>query len=264
LRDGPAALGRLLRHDYGLDGPAAAVLATHFRQQEYASEIPDITTLLIEEVLGIGDTAYYIHTPLNRAANDALARVWVWRLARLTGRTVTSIIADLGFALFLPWDAPLDARQVRAVSAVEDFETDLDKAVSGSVTLRQRFRRVAYTGLMLLRNPLGARRRVGGPDWAERRLFEEVRGGQGRFVLLGQAFREVRDECCDAALAGNFLSELAGLEMHWRRLPRPSPFAEAWTQLEAGPAETTASAEEALEQLHALLTGGRGDDPSLR
>jgi len=38
---------------------------------------------------------------------------------------------------------------------------------------------------MLLRNPLGRRRRVGGADWGERRLFEQVRETLKRRTLPG-------------------------------------------------------------------------------
>src|SRR5205807_976809 len=112
---------------------------------------------------------------------------------------------------------------------------DLDQALAHSVTLRERFQRVALTGLMLLRNPLGRRRRVGGPDWAERRLFEQVRTAAPDFVLLRQAVREVREESCDGEVARAYLAELPRLVLRCRRLPRPSPFVEAWTQLAAGP-----------------------------
>src|SRR5205814_2146466 len=96
----------------------------------------------------------------------------------------------------------------RVVLAVADFDADLTRALADSITLKERFRCVALTGLMLLRNPLGQRRRVGGRDWAERRLFEQVRARDSEFVLLRQALREVRQETVDADTARSFLNEL--------------------------------------------------------
>ena len=62
---------------------------------------------------------------------------------------------------------------------------------------------------MLLRNPLGRGRRVGGRDWGERRLFDQVRARDPDFVLLRQAAREVRADLCDAAAALRYVEELA-------------------------------------------------------
>jgi ATP-dependent Lhr-like helicase len=266
LRHGPDALGRLLRHDYGLDGNALEELTGYFRRQESASEIPDTNCCLIEAVRNhsAGGADYYLHTPLNRAGNDALARVLVLRLGRRGGAGVASLVADLGLAIFLrqvgrhPPPPDLTPEDWRALLSADGFAADLETALADSEALRGRFRRAATVGLMLLRNPLGQRRRVGGRWWGESRLFDQVRAADPDFVLLRQARREVCLDCCDAATAGRYLEELPRRLLRLRWLAAPSPFAESWTQLAAGPFATAESPEEALRRLHAALTGGGG------
>src|SRR5262249_40169540 len=251
---GPDALARLLHADYGLDGPPAETLVAFFQRQESLSEVPDAATFLIEAVHAGTGADYFLHTPLNRAGNDALARVAVLRLARGPSPTAP----DLGFALPLRSAAALSADDWRALLSAEGFDADLSAAIADCETLRERFRRVALTGLMLLRNPLGRRRRVGGDDWAERRLFGEVRAGDPNFVLLRQALREVRQGGCGAHAAPGFLGELPRLTLRCRRLPRVSPFVESWTQVVAGPVQSVESPADALRKLHAALTGAGG------
>jgi ATP-dependent Lhr-like helicase len=265
LRDGPAALGDMLRRDYGLQGPAADALTAYFLRQESFSEVPDTAAALVEVVVHEGGASYYWHTPLNRLANDALARVAVRRLARDRGRSATSIVADLGFALVVRGGLPEGtggegpAGVLRALLDPRGFDADLEAGLEESALVRERFGRVALTGLMLLRNPLGARRRVGGTDWAGRRLFEQVRARDPEFVLLRQARREVRAELCDAAAARAYAEDLAARPLRCRWLPHPSPFAEGWTQSDAGAAESAETPAEALRRLHESLTG-RGED----
>src|SRR5262249_52450366 len=146
--------------------------------------------------------------------------------------------------------------------AADDFDADLTAALAESDSLRERFRRVALTGLMVLRQPLGRRRTVGGRDWVERRLFGQVRAGDPDFVLLRQALREVQSECCDAAAARAFLERLPGQVLRVRRLAQVSPFAAHWTHLAAGPAETVDGPAEALRRLHAALTSEVGSQRS--
>jgi ATP-dependent Lhr-like helicase len=74
-------------------------------------------------------------------------------------------------------------------------------------------------------------------------------------VLLRQAQREVRQECCDAEAARHFLGELPRLTLRCRWLPQVSPFVESWTQVVAGPVESVESPADALRRLHAALTG---------
>ena len=88
---------------------------------------------------------------------------------------MTSLVADLGFALILENDRDLTAEDLLHAMSSTDFDTVLTDALADSVSLRERFRRVATTGFMVLRNPVGRRRKVGGHAWAERRLFEQMR-----------------------------------------------------------------------------------------
>jgi ATP-dependent Lhr-like helicase len=257
LRDGPRALADLLAREYGLGGDAVEVLVAYFQRQECVSEIPETSTLLIEVVGAAPATACYLHTPLNRAGNDALARVLVRRLACDRGQSAQSVVADLGVAVLLRGSRDLSPEDWRALLAVDRFESALDAALAEGPTLRERFRRVAFTGLMLLRNPVGGRRRVGGRDWGERRLFDQVQRDEPDFVLLRQAIREVREQCCDAGAARAFLESVEHMAIRVRRLPCVSPFAESWTQLTEGPAEVVDTPAEVLQRLHAALTGGR-------
>jgi ATP-dependent Lhr-like helicase len=121
--------------------------------------------------------------------------------------------------------------------------------------LRERFQGVATTGLMLLRQPLGGRRRVGGRDWGRRRLFDQVRISEPDFVLLRQAMQEVQAEWCDFQSALSYLRDMPSMTIRCRQLSQPSPFAQNWTQINAGPDDESANPVEALERLHAELTG---------
>ncbi len=254
LRDGPTALAELLRGEYGLMGDAATLLMTYFQRQESVSEIPGGEMLLIEEVSSDQGVDYYFHTPMNRKGNDALARVAVLRLAR-DGIRSAAVVADLGFALqlFDPWaDPPATAR---LLFVAEQFGADLDAALADGPALRQRFGQVALTGLMLLRNPLGRGRRVGGRDWGERRLFDQIKARDPDFLLLRRAEREVRADLCDGSAALRYVEEAARGPIRCRRLARPSPFAEGWTQAAEGPMDPVESPAEALRRLHAALMG---------
>jgi ATP-dependent Lhr-like helicase len=257
LREGSDALIQLLRSEYDLEGEAVVELADLFLRQETLSEIPDPATLLIEIVPAQALTTYYLHTLLNRKGNDALARILTVRLTQRHPEAASplSLIADLGLALYVRGSEELTPEDFRALLRVDSFEEDIRRALADSLVLRQRFQRVALTGLMLLRHPLGRKRRVGGRDWAQRRLFEQVRARLPDFVLLRQAEREVLAEVCDVTAARTFLEELPRLAIHCRRLTQPSPFVEGWTQPGPSEAAPVPSPEETLRRLHETLTG---------
>ena len=249
LREGRTALHHLLADEYALPDDAVTLLADYFEAQETTSEIPEATTLLVEEVnVGI-DTEYYLHTPLNRTANDALARVALRRI----GQSATSQVADLGLMLKLRGREPNIAQRLREWLAPEGFREEHEAALAQSDAARLRFGRVAITGLMVLRNPIGRPRKVGGAGWAGRELFDRLWRRDPSFVLLRQALRETADEVSDATTALTYAQTLPARTIRVRTLGQPSPFARTWTQSEPGPAEEPLSPADALKRLHAEL-----------
>jgi ATP-dependent Lhr-like helicase len=260
LHDGPKALEGMLRGEYGLEARAARMLTGYFEEQERVSEIPDERTCLVEAVPGAYQTECYVHTLLNRAGNDGLARVAVRRLACRRGGTVTSIVADLGFMVAFGPGAVPDAHLWREVLSPAEFMSELDAAVEDSLLLRERFRRAALIGLMLLQRPLGGPRKVGGSTWAERRLFERIRDREPDFVLLRQARAEVREEACDGPAALAYLEKLAGGAIRCRLLRGASPFSRGWTQADVGAMEMPEDPARVLLKLHSLLMAGKPSD----
>jgi ATP-dependent Lhr-like helicase len=254
LRAGPAALHHLLRTDYHLRPAAVSVLESYFLLQETLSEIPDSQTLLIERIGSDGGNEFYVHTPLPRPGNDAVARVAVLRLARDFGRSASSLVADLGLLLCVT-GRDLSQDEWRQMLAPTTFDEDWHTAQAESSLVRERFHRTAQTGLMILRNPLGSRRKVGGADWPERRLFEQVKAADPQFVLLRQAQRDVH-EVCDRASAAAFAALVQRWTIRCRTLAEPSPFAQHWTQSAPGPVQSPFSPEDVLRRLHTTLTGG--------
>ncbi len=256
LREGSDALSRLLRCEYNLENEAVLKLVGFFQRQESIAEIPDAASSLVESIPGEDGADCYFHTPLNRLGNDALARVAVHRLARDHHRSADSLAADLGFALLIHGQLVESSQLVsilRQILGASNFETDLDAAVQGSVALRARFQCVVQTGMMLPRQPLGQKRRVGGADWGARRLFDKIQSRDRDFVLLRQARRELLSEWCDVAAASRYVRQWERMPLRCRRVASPSPFVESWTQRGEGATERVETPDATLLRLHAAL-----------
>ncbi len=254
LRDG--RLTPFLRDDLGLDQPAADELSLLFSLQELLSEIPDHGTLLVERVATAIGAEYAFHTPLARPANDAIARAIAWRLWKRHAIVGIPLAANLGFMLSVRGYTDMALAMWRDILAVGRFEDDVSDLIRESPALRERFGALAKIGLMVLRNPLGWRRRVGGRHWAERRLFEQVEAADPDFVLLRQAREETSREALDVRDAAEYLRALPTRGVRQRSLSNVSPFAAAW--LEPAPSELppSLSPPTALAVLHQRLIAG--------
>ncbi len=227
MRGGEEVFHSWLERDYRLVEPAITALAGFVHEQESVSEVPTLSALSIERVSMQTSMEYFIHTPLPRAANEAIIRVLLLRWQRIKPSNVMALAADLGFYLLANSVEPIPPDAWRASLRSARFAVDFQEHLDSSDLLGAHFARVAQTGLMVLRNPLGRKRKVGGKDWSERRLYEQVRAAVPDFVLLRQAQREVVDSTCDLAAAQAFLESLASLPIRVRHLSRPSPFGES-------------------------------------
>lgn len=223
LRDGESALAEWLRSEFHLGDEAADVSVRFFQEQETVSETPPANAVLIESVAMQSCTEYFAHTPLPRAANEALVRVLLARLQL----QASAVAANLGFYLIVHSSRPIAPDDWRRGLHGDGFADDLRASLEGGDLLRHHFAAIAQTGLMLLRNPAGRKRKVGGSDWAERRLFDQLRSCAPDFVLMRQAQRDAVETACDLASAGAFARQLRSLPIRVRRLAVPSPLGES-------------------------------------
>jgi ATP-dependent helicase Lhr and Lhr-like helicase len=252
LSDGPEALASWLREAHRLGPLAVAVLVGLFEAQEQHSEVPGPGVLLVEESPHEEGYAYTFHAPLGRSACEALGRATAARLGRRFGRDQMLVVADLGWSILLPGGAKLGADEVEPLLSPVGFADDVLEGLDRGELLARRFRHVAGTALMVLRNPEGGRRRVGGLLWVSNRLYPLVKAACPDHPLLRETRREVLDDLLDAPTALDWLASRP--TVRFRTLAGLSPFAAAW--IDPGQAEPLRfeTAAEALKRLHARLS----------
>jgi ATP-dependent Lhr-like helicase len=253
--DGPTALRGWLIEALELEPTAAAVLIELFELQGRVSEIPRADALLVEDWPSPLEEAWVFafHAPLNRSACEALGRALCARIGRLCGRDASLRVADLGWSIAVPADAGFDPGKIGALLSPDRLEDDVIDGLDRGELLASRFRHVASTALMVLRNPEPGRRvRVGGLSWVSRRLYPLVQATCPEHPLLREVRREVLNDRLDLPAAKAWLERKPRLRL--RSLDAASPFASAWIEPAAGESHQFESADDALRRLHARLT----------
>jgi ATP-dependent Lhr-like helicase len=258
LADGPSALREWLAETHDLDTAASGLLESLIAAQEQASEVPTAEMLLVEESpapMSEGFT-YTFHAPLGRAAIEALARATSARIGRRFGRDLSMAVADLGWSITLG-DGRLTPGDIPGLIAADAFDADVLEGLDRGDLPARRFRHVAATALMVLRNPDGKRTRVGGMLWVAQRLYPLVRAACPDHPLLRETTREVLNDVLDVRSALEWLATAPVIR--FRTLPAPSPFAAAWVDPSGPEPLRFESADDALGRLHARLVGPTGE-----
>ena len=256
LADGPPALRSWLRDVHHLDPDAAAVLVALFEAQERLSEVPGESTLLVEESPHDAGLTYTFHAPLSRAACEALGRATAARLGRRFGRNLSLAVADLGWSIQLPDGARLTREDLTTLLTPDRLADDILEGLDRGELAARRFRHVASTALMVLRNPEGGKkRRVGGLLWVSNRLYPLVKAACPGHPLLRETRREVLEDLLDAPAALAWLETRPTVRL--RLLDGLSPFALAWIDPSAPESIRFESPGEALRRLHARLASSR-------
>lgn len=256
MDESPAVALRWLRDAFALDARSAGVLLALTEAQQAASEVPSPNVLLVEESPYPEGFAYAFHAPLNRSACEVLGRAIGARLGRRFGRDVALSVADLGWSLRLPDEQRLAECEISSLLDADSLEADAMEGLDRGELPARRFRHVAATALMVLRNPEGGRRRVGGLLWVSRRLYPLVLAACPDHPLLRETRREVLENCLDREAARSFLESAPTLR--FRRLEGPSPFNAAWIDPAGAEPIRFEPPESALKRLHARLTGADG------
>lgn len=238
---------------YKMNPADADGLISLWRSQLHVSEVPTLETVLVEPFPEPDGWAYAVHLGLHRGGAEAVGRAVAARLGREQGRDVRLAVADLGFAVHTQAQA-LSPGHIQALFIPEGLEADLLEGLEKGDLIARRFRSVAATGLMALRNTEGKRVRVGGREWVSRRLYPVVREACPEHPLVREARREALQDALDLPEAQRFLDGLPAIRV--RTLRGPSPFAVAWIEpLGDRAAEPIhfESADEVMKRLHERL-----------
>jgi ATP-dependent Lhr-like helicase len=256
VEENPAALRRWLIETYDLNPGAAAVLTELFEGQAQWSEIPAAAGLLVEQSPApLGDGVLYtFHAPLHRGACEALGRACAARLGRHIGRNLTLTVADLGWSIHSDEGAPgeLTPSAILPLLDRDGFSDDVLEGLDRGDLLARRFKSVAATALMILRNADPGRRvRVGGLNWASTRLYPLVLDACPDHPVLRETRREVLEDLLDVPAALRWIDNRPPIRC--RILDGLSPFAAAWIEPGQGESLQFEPAADALRRLHARL-----------
>ncbi|HLG23329.1 MAG TPA: ATP-dependent helicase [Candidatus Nanoarchaeia archaeon] len=210
-----------------VDANAANSIYDYFYEQFNFAEIPSNSRIIVEHYSDqYGKRKYSIfHTLYGRRVNDCLSRAVAFAIARTQHRDVGIGINDNGF--YVSYDKSVNI--IKAFSLVKSSEIRkvMDMALEQTEVLRRRFRHCAGRSMMILRNYMGNRKRVGRQQVSSMILMTAVKRIDPNFCILKEARREVLEDLMDIE---NTKKVIEGIEkklilVDEIRTPFPSPFA---------------------------------------
>jgi len=218
---GDAGVRAALQDRTALPPEDIEALVEYVRAQQQLSPIPDVDEILIERWIDPEDAKIVVHAvtaPLGRRANDALARV----LALRTGKNAGMLVDDQAVALRVSARAVWNETQAAALFSPENFSEDVRRAVARSDLWGRRFRHVAATGLMLVKNYRGRSKFIGGMQHNARKIWTVLERTRPDFPLVRETYRTVLHDDLDVETAANWLRE-ASPRITIRNLDGPPP-----------------------------------------
>ncbi len=189
---------RWLAQRYALRNAAAAHVVRYIAQQNAISAIPDERRPIIEIYRMDRRQTAVFHTCAGRRVNETLARVVGARVFRLLRANTQITTDDNGFLLTLPEHKTLPDALWASLLAPADFERDLLMGLRSSHLLRNHFRYVANTGLLVLRRAGGRKLRRGTLSWNSTKIFDRAMAADPNFPLLRETIRTVTRDLLDA------------------------------------------------------------------
>ena len=223
IPDGVRAALAWLAERYGLEGEAAAHVVRYIAQQRAISAVPEPHRPIVEIYLMDGRQTAVFHTTAGRRINETLARAVGARVFAALRADTSLTTDDNGFLVTLAAGASLpDTRWARMLDAA-GMEDDVRAGVRSSHLLRNYFRYVANTGLLVLRRAGGRTLRRGSQSWSSGRILDRVAKRDPMFPLLRETWRAVTHDLLDLPGTLDYVARLEG-EPRVVHPPAASPF----------------------------------------
>jgi Lhr-like helicase len=117
---------------------------------------------------------------------------------------------DNGFLLTLPPNTSLPDAIWAAMLHPRDFDRDLLAGLRSSHLVRNFFRYIANTGLLVLRRAGGRSLRKRTLSWNSQKIFERIYAADRSFPLLRETFRTITRDLLDAPGAKEYVMRIEG------------------------------------------------------
>ncbi len=194
---------------YALRGAEAAHVARYIAQQRALSALPDERRAVVEIYRMDARQTAVFHTCAGRRVNETLARIVGARIARRHRVSAQLTTDDNGFLIALPGRLTLPDAEWSGLLHAEGFDDDLLAGLRASYLLRQHFRYVANTGLLVLRRAGGRTLRRGALAWNAQKIFDRLFAADRDFPLIRETIRVVTRDLLDAPAARRYLADLS-------------------------------------------------------
>lgn len=183
-------------------------MVRYIAQQAAISAVPTIARPIVEIYRMDRRQSAVFHTCAGRRVNETLARIVGARVFAACGANSQITTDDNGFLLVLPPGKTLPDVVWARMLAVDGFDRDLLDGLRSSHLLRNFFRYVANTGLLVLRRSGGRTLRRSSQRWNSGKIFERLWRGDREFPLLRETLRTVTHDLLDAPGARAYLEAL--------------------------------------------------------
>jgi ATP-dependent Lhr-like helicase len=207
---------------------AANAIYEYFREQyDYVGRFGTDKTMLIESYKDeeSGSTKLVFHSMFGRRVNDCLSRALAFAIARTEHKDVEVGINDNGF--YLGGGKNVNAAKALKLLKHSKLDLVLSMAIDNSEVFKRRFRHCATRALMILRNYLGKKKRVGRQQVSSMILMNALRRISQDFSILKEARREVLEDLMDLERTKEVLKEIEDKKIKVAEVATniPSPFA---------------------------------------
>lgn len=179
-----------------VDENAAESIYIYFKEQfDYCKKIPTDKQILVEYFNDGEEKKIIFHTLFGRRVNDCLSRAVAFAIARTQHKDVEVGMNDNGF--YIGGDKKIHA--LGALKFLKSAKLDLllRAAIETSEVFKRRFRHCATRSLMILRNYMGRKKRVGRQQVSSMILMSALRRLDPNFSILKEARREVLEDLMD-------------------------------------------------------------------
>jgi ATP-dependent Lhr-like helicase len=197
-----------LRSRYALEGSEAAHVVRYIAQQAAISAVPSQKSPIVEIYRMDRRQTAVFHTCAGRRINETLARIVGARVFRACGANSQITTDDNGFLIGMPPGKSLPDALWAGMLGLDGFDADLLDGLRSSHLLRNYFRYVANTGLLVLRRSGGRSLRRSSQRWNSGKIFERLMRSDRTFPLLQETLRTVTHDLLDAPAARAYLESL--------------------------------------------------------